>query len=169
MGHHGARGPEVSMDDTQELGAEVPLLEEQFDTVPRVVPRELPTTSRREVARRARQIGMVTSKHFAPLAARTALTRHLVPDAYAKPLRKTFEELGATFMKFGQLIGSSPGMFGDHVAAEFRSCLDTGAPVPFDEVRRARPGHAPRRGVLELLGDPDRSCVDLGGTQGHHA
>ncbi len=79
----------------------------------------------------------MTAKHFAPLALRTALTRHLVPDAYAKPLRKTFEELGATFMKFGQLIGSSPGMFGDAVAQEFRSCLDTGAPVPFDEVRRA--------------------------------
>ena len=113
------------------------LLDEQFETVPRVFPRELPRTSRREVARRARQISLVATKHFAPLALRTALTRHLVPDAYAKPLRKTFEELGATFMKFGQLIGSSPGMFGDHAAAEFRSCLDTGSPVPFDEVRRA--------------------------------
>ncbi len=113
------------------------LLDEQFETVPRVFPRELPRTSRREVARRARQISLVATKHFAPLALRTALTRHLVPDAYAKPLRKTFEELGATFMKFGQLIGSSPGMFGDRAAAEFRSCLDTGSPVPFDEVRRA--------------------------------
>jgi len=113
------------------------LLDEQFETVPRVFPRELPTTSRREVAQRARQISLVATKHFAPLALRTALTRHLVPDAYAKPLRKTFEELGATFMKFGQLIGSSPGMFGDRAAAEFRSCLDTGSPVPFDEVRRA--------------------------------
>ncbi len=112
-------------------------LDAQFDTIPRVFPRELPTTSRRDVARRARQISLVTTKHFAPLAARSALTRHLVPDAYAKPLRKTFEELGATFMKFGQLIGSSPGMFGEHVAAEFRSCLDTGSHVPFDEVRRA--------------------------------
>ncbi|MEI2700702.1 MAG: AarF/UbiB family protein [Microthrixaceae bacterium] len=120
--------------DDLDVGAA--LTEEHFETAPRVFPRELPATSRREVARRARQIGMVTAKHFAPLAARSALTRHLAPDAYARPLRKTFEELGATFMKFGQLIGSSPGMFGDNVAAEFRSCLDTGAPVPFDDVRR---------------------------------
>ncbi len=112
-------------------------LAETFDTVPRVFPRELPHTSRLDVARRGRQIALVTAKHFAPLALRSALTRRMVPDAYAKPLRKTFEELGATFMKFGQLIGSSPGMFGDAVAQEFRSCLDTGAPVPFDEVRRA--------------------------------
>lgn len=124
----------VTIDDSE---AEAGLSEEHFESVPRVFPRELPATSRREVARRARQIGVVTTKHFAPLAVRSALTRHLVPDAYARPLRRTFEELGATFMKFGQLIGSSPGMFGDKVAAEFRSCLDTGAPVPFDDVRRA--------------------------------
>lgn len=119
-----------------EVAAEA-ALREAFDTVPRVFPRELPRTSRRDLARRARQISLVATKHFTPLALRTALTRHLVPDAYARPLRRTFEELGATFMKFGQLIGSSPGVFGDGVAKEFRSCLDTGAPVPFDEVRRA--------------------------------
>lgn len=121
----------------QEGDPVVTALAEQFDTVPRVFPRELPTTSRRDVTRRARQIARVTTKHFAPLAVRSAISRRMAPDAYARPLRKTFEELGATFMKFGQLIGSSPGMFGDSVAQEFRSCLDTGAPVPFDEVRRA--------------------------------
>ena len=88
-------------------------LAETFDTVPRVFPRELPQTSRLDVVRRGRQIALVTAKHFAPLALRSALTRRMVPDAYAKPLRKTFEELGATFMKFGQLIGSSPNMPGD--------------------------------------------------------
>lgn len=39
-------------------------------------------------------------------------------------------------MKFGQLVGSAPGVFGDEVAAEFRSCLDTGPAVPFDMIRR---------------------------------
>ena len=108
----------------------------QFDLTPRVFPLDLPSTSRRDLGRRARQIGLVTARHFAPLAVRSAVTRRIAPDAYAKPLRKTFEELGATFMKFGQLIGSSPGIFGDDVAAEFRSCLDTGSVVPFEEVRR---------------------------------
>ena len=39
-------------------------------------------------------------------------------------------------MKFGQIIASSPGMFGDEVADEFRACLDTGPPVPFPDVRQ---------------------------------
>ena len=112
-------------------------LARRLQTVPRVFPLELPSTPPADVLRRARQIALVAGRHFAPLAVRTALTRRLVPDAWARPLRRTFEDLGATFMKFGQLIGSAPGVFGDAVADEFRSCLDTGAPVPFDEVRRS--------------------------------
>ena len=46
-----------------------------------------------------------------------------------------FETLGGTFSKFGQLVGSAPGLFGDDVAAEFRGFLDAGAPVPFPLVR----------------------------------
>lgn len=109
----------------------------RLDAVPRVFPLELPVTTRADIVRRARQVGWVATKHFTPLAMRSALTRRIPTDAWARPLRRTFEDLGATFMKFGQLIGSAPGVFGDHVAQEFRSCLDTGAPVPFDEVRRA--------------------------------
>ena len=52
-----------------------------------------------------------------------------------RPLRESFERAGGTFVKFGQIIASSPGLFGDDLANEFRSCLDTGPVVPFDEVR----------------------------------
>ncbi len=122
---------DVRMSETESLNAAT------LDLTPRVFPLELPRTSRRDVLRRARQISLVTAKHFTPLAIRSALTRRLDATAYARPLRRTFEELGATFMKFGQLIGSSPGVFGERVAAEFRSCLDTGPSVPFEEVRAA--------------------------------
>ena len=54
----------------------------------------------------------------------------------ARPLRKSFVDLGGTFMKFGQIIASSPGMFGEEVADEFRACLDTGPPVAFADVRQ---------------------------------
>ena len=65
------------------------------------------------------------------------LHRGVLPaDAFAKPLRLMFEDLGGTFIKFGQIIASSPGLFGDVLADEFRSCLDTGPLVAFDEVRR---------------------------------
>lgn len=72
-------------------------------------------------------------RHFGPLAARDSWSRLAgngpvltVDDAWARPLRRVFEDLGATFLKFGQVLGSAPGVFGDRVAEEFRSCLDTG-------------------------------------------
>jgi predicted unusual protein kinase regulating ubiquinone biosynthesis (AarF/ABC1/UbiB family) len=105
----------------------------------RVFPRYLAPASKGEIARRASQIGWVATRHFTPLALRAARSggpRALPADAFARPLRLTFEELGTTFMKFGQLVASSPGVFGDEVAAEFRSCLDTGPAVPVDAVRR---------------------------------
>jgi hypothetical protein len=58
-------------------------------------------------------------------------------DEWPRGLRRTFDHLGATFLKFGQLLGSSPGLFGDAVAAEFRGTLDAGPPVPFATVKRA--------------------------------
>ncbi len=54
----------------------------------------------------------------------------------ARPLRLSFEDLGGTYMKIGQIIASSPGMFGDEVANEFRACLDTGPTVAHTAVRQ---------------------------------
>lgn len=53
-----------------------------------------------------------------------------------RALRHLFEDLGATYMKFGQLLGSAPGVFGEELSAEFRSCLDAGPPIPASEVVR---------------------------------
>ena len=71
---------------------------------------------------------------FAPVALRQVRTirQGALPGMQlARPLRKSFEDLGGTFMKFGQIIASSPGLFGDDVADEFRACLDTGPASPF--------------------------------------
>lgn len=103
----------------------------------RVFPRHLRPARRIDIARRAAEITVVAARHFALTGLRAARARRLDTDAFARPLRRTFEDLGTTFMKFGQLIGSSPGVFGEEVAAEFRSCLDTGSPVPFVQVRLA--------------------------------
>lgn len=78
------------------------------------------------------------ARRFAPLGldqARHARDGFLPPEAIAKPLRLAFEDVGGTFIKFGQILASSPGLFGEEIADEFRSCLDTGPPVPFSEVR----------------------------------
>jgi len=97
----------------------------------------LPAPGRRARARRAVHTARVTARRFRALVARRLLRRPLAPSAFAAPLRRTFEDLGATYLKFGQLVASSPGVFGDDVANEFRSCLDTGPPVPFPAVRAA--------------------------------
>ena len=106
--------------------------------IPWVHARKLPEPTRRELTARGLQIARVGARHFAPLAFRQA--RHLrhgpLPiDALARPLRRMFEELGGTYMKFGQLVASSPGIFGDAFAEELRACLDTGPAVPFATVR----------------------------------
>ncbi len=113
----------------------VPLTED----VPRIYPRRLPDPSQRDLLRRGRTIAKVVAVHFTPTAIRQLRTirQGALPAAQlARPLRKSFQDLGGTFMKFGQIIASSPGMFGDDVADEFRACLDTGPPVPFPDVRQ---------------------------------
>ncbi len=102
---------------------------------PRVFPRYLPPSSRKEISLRALQISKVLAVHFAKLGFRSMRHQEIPSGAYAEPLRKSFEDLGSTFMKFGQLIASSPGVFGEDVAAEFRDCLDTGKPEDLATVR----------------------------------
>ena len=100
-------------------------------------PLRLPVPDRRALRRRAGRIVRVAARHLAAPATRRLIGAQLEPHAFARPLRRTFESLGATFAKFGQLVASSPGLVGDVVADEFRACLDTGPPVPFAEVRGA--------------------------------
>ncbi|MFM7201595.1 MAG: ABC1 kinase family protein [Myxococcota bacterium] len=50
-------------------------------------------------------------------------------------LRHSFEALGPTFIKFGQLIASSPGIFPRAVADEFQACLDRMPPLSFEVIR----------------------------------
>ena len=109
------------------------------EDVPRIYPRRLPDPTRRELLRRSRTIAKVVAVHFTPTAIRQLRTirQGALPAAQlARPLRKSFQDLGGTFMKFGQIIASSPGMFGDEVANEFRACLDSGPPVPFADIRQ---------------------------------
>ncbi len=106
--------------------------------MPRVHRRRLPAPTRRQLLGRGAQIGRVMGVRVAPLLVRQArqLREGILPSSViAHPLRLAFEDLGGTFLKFGQMIASSTGLFGDEVAEEFRSCLDTGPPVPFDQVR----------------------------------
>ncbi|MGB3698247.1 MAG: AarF/UbiB family protein [Gordonia sp. (in: high G+C Gram-positive bacteria)] len=83
------------------------------------------------------------------LGAVTGLARGRRPDtaAVAHEVRCTFERLGPTYVKLGQLIASSPGVFGDVMAAEFETLLD--------QVRPADPAAVRKVFVDELGAEPE--------------
>jgi aarF domain-containing kinase len=51
-------------------------------------------------------------------------------------LRRLFERLGATYIKLGQFIASSPTLFPEEYVVEMQKCLDATPVVPFEAVRR---------------------------------
>jgi predicted unusual protein kinase regulating ubiquinone biosynthesis (AarF/ABC1/UbiB family) len=53
-----------------------------------------------------------------------------------KQLPATFADLGPTYVKFGQIIASSPGAFGESLSREFRGLLDRVPPADANEVHK---------------------------------
>jgi len=51
-------------------------------------------------------------------------------------LRQTFESLGATYIKLGQFIASSPTFFPKEYVEEFQHCLDRTPNLPFGVIKR---------------------------------
>src|SRR6187549_517678 len=53
-----------------------------------------------------------------------------------KQIPKAFSDLGPTYVKFGQIIASSPGAFGEQMSREFRSLLDAVPPADSVEIHK---------------------------------
>src|SRR6201999_730628 len=51
-------------------------------------------------------------------------------------IRMAFEELGPTYIKLGQLVASSQGLFPERYCLEFRKCLDRVPPFDFAYVEK---------------------------------
>lgn len=51
-------------------------------------------------------------------------------------LRQTFESLGATYIKLGQFIASSPTFFPKEYVEEFQGCLDSTPNLPYRVIRK---------------------------------
>jgi predicted unusual protein kinase regulating ubiquinone biosynthesis (AarF/ABC1/UbiB family) len=100
----------------------------QFD----VRPATLPRSSRAATLRRLLRISALGARYLTPEVAKRLVRRGGNP---ARAARLLSEGLGATYVKFGQFAASAPGIVGESVAEEFRSCLDTGPAVPFARVR----------------------------------
>ncbi|HZU74194.1 MAG TPA: AarF/UbiB family protein [Acidimicrobiales bacterium] len=89
----------------------------------------------RRLRRQARTVEAFATSLGPLLVGKAVLRRRVPPAEVARRLRRAFDALGSTYVKFGQLIASSPGAFGAEVAAEFRTLLDEGPTVDFETVR----------------------------------
>lgn len=65
-----------------------------------------------------------------------AAPRRQAPRAVAVALRRSLADLGPTYVKFGQLIASSPGLFPAFLASDFRRLLAAVPPESPAKVRR---------------------------------
>ena len=93
-----------------------------------------------EAARLAEILG-VLGRHGVLTVVRSGGTfvlhpRRQPPRALAVALRRSFVELGPTFIKLGQLVASSPGLFPATLAEEMRRLLDAVPPEPTPRVIR---------------------------------
>src|ERR1700741_1864244 len=70
------------------------------------------------------QVTRTGARVVTTLAGRGSLQHKII-----KQIPKTFADLGPTYVKFGQIIASSPGAFGELLSREFRSLLDAVPPA----------------------------------------
>lgn len=54
----------------------------------------------------------------------------------AKLMRQTFERLGATYIKLGQFVASSPSLFPPEYVREFQGCLDSVSALPYSSIKK---------------------------------
>ncbi len=83
-------------------------------------------------------LGAVPLTRRAMVIAFVATRRILIPWLFRRPVargvRLAFEDLGPAYIKFGQMIASSPTAFPKHVTEEFAKCLDEVRPIPVKQV-----------------------------------
>jgi predicted unusual protein kinase regulating ubiquinone biosynthesis (AarF/ABC1/UbiB family) len=97
-------------------------------------PRPTDATRLAEIVLVLARNGLVTvSRRGGAIAVRP---RRQAPRAVAVALRRSFGDLGPTYVKFGQLIASSPGLFPAFLATEFRRLLDAVPPESPAKIRR---------------------------------
>jgi aarF domain-containing kinase len=70
-----------------------------------------------------------TAREFLPRPGRPSQ-----PVSFPKVLRSLFEKMGATYIKLGQFIASSPTLFPRDYVLEFQKCLDATDPLDWSVI-----------------------------------
>jgi len=119
------------------------------------------------VATRARQLNIGRLGEIAQVAARHGFgyvfdgrrrsPEEGAPSARGRHLREMLDELGPTFVKFGQLLSTRPDVVPPDIIAELRALQDDVRPFPFGDVQRVlreELGQPLERLFLEFEPDP---------------
>ena len=98
------------------------------------------TSERRQNLARVREIAHVAARYgFGQLvgksAAKAAANRPEVPGTRGQRLRDMLDELGPTFVKFGQLLSTRPDIVPADIVDELRQLQDQARPEPFENIR----------------------------------
>ncbi len=94
-------------------------------------------SERRQNLARVAEIAQVASRHgFGYVLGKGRFRRDEdLPSTRARRVREMLEELGPTFVKFGQLLSTRPDVVPADICAELRQLQDAARPIGFDEVR----------------------------------
>src|SRR5215813_15604868 len=84
-------------------------------------------------------------------------------------LRMFCEDMGPTFIKFGQIIASSAGMFPDAYVKEFQKVLDRVKPFPFEDVQRTLDEELGSEKAAHLVDIEPRQLASASIAQVHNA
>src|SRR5215813_6483863 len=79
------------------------------------------------------------------------------------------EDMGPTFIKFGQIIASSAGLFPDAYVKEFQKVLDRVKPFPFDAVKRTLDEELGSEKAAHLVDIEPRQLASASIAQVHNA
>jgi ubiquinone biosynthesis protein len=99
-------------------------------------------SERRQTVGRLREIAQVATRHgFGFVFERRALRRAAVIDdqnlpALGRHLREMLDELGPSFVKFGQLLSTRPDIVPGEILVELRQLQDAVRPFPYADVER---------------------------------
>ncbi len=86
---------------------------------------------------RVTEIGRVATRHgFGSLLDRRRSARSEQEGDRGRRLREMFDELGPTFVKFGQLLSTRPDVVPPDIIAELRKLQDDVSPFPMEDVER---------------------------------
>uniref|UniRef100_A0A0C9RWZ3 TSA: Wollemia nobilis Ref_Wollemi_Transcript_7702_1977 transcribed RNA sequence n=1 Tax=Wollemia nobilis TaxID=56998 RepID=A0A0C9RWZ3_9CONI len=141
--HSKRRTITANYSQTRDISAEI---QDRINELPKLVEDVLQTsinTGPRGVVRLAQgiQVTMAVGSEWLSEVSNSARTSRdrlsglqfgLLSPVY---LRRFFERMGATYIKLGQFIASTPTLFPEEYVKEFQNCFDKAPPVPFREIQ----------------------------------